>query len=160
MNAIDELRGRARDLFADNDVAKPILLELADRIEREYIEKPEECQMKELKPCPLCGGAATLEHRAEEGDYVIECRNHGWRLEDNPIAGDVGLVSWSDSEDDRIALIEAWNNRHERTCQMEGDPNSMDEMYPTYEFLCSACGGFARGQRFEYCPNCGAKVVE
>ena len=54
----------------------------------------------------------------------------------------------------------------ERTCRMERsftEPSTLDHMQ---EFMCSVCGEYAFLQvlderdRLNYCPNCGAKVVE
>lgn len=52
--------------------------------------------------------------------------------------------------------------RPERTCRI-GRPIYIDPVSepPDFycEFVCSDCGGWvAKG--FDYCPNCGAKVVE
>lgn len=48
----------------------------------------------------------------------------------------------------------------ERTCTMARDEVSKDEMYPTYWFYCSECELSAQGYGFDYCPNCGARVVD
>ena len=86
--------------------------------------------MSELKPCPFCGGEAT-----DYGSFV-QCENEDCEV--NPHA----------------ETIEAWNTRAERTCENKSDTG----------FLCSACsfgdfGGF-HGYTPNYCPNCGARVIQ
>ena len=52
--------------------------------------------------------------------------------------------------------ITAWNTRAERTCR-----NSEKEIYPGgIVFVCSECEGMSVDGQLNYCPNCGAKVVE
>lgn len=97
--------------------------------------------MTELKPCPFCGGEASkrLFYGTRYGVYCDECDAR------------VGGLFGTEAE-----AVEAWNTRAERTC------------YPSenlYGFLmcCSECGRSLKdigGTLFNYCPNCGAKVVE
>ena len=100
----------------------------------------------ELKPCPFCGGVATIETRGTTGVYWIRC----FECE--------ALTCCTDKEH----AIEAWNTRAERTCEcVEHDGYS-------FRFECSACGYVALvhncAVRLDelptYCPNCGAKVVD
>lgn len=107
--------------------------------------------MTELKPCPFCG-STDIE---VEGcvDYIV-CRNCGcFGPDSKPYTFD--------------AAIERWNTRAERTCTFSKRKDDKDP-YPT----CSACGYvtdwhecvwyFDNSFEYEnnYCPNCGAKVVE
>ena len=133
--------------------------------------------MSELKPCPFCGGEASI--RREDDTWIVECKNHGWSDADEDgcrYAGDIGLYvringtlnHWTyeivylekDVEAARLKAIAAWNRRAERTCQdVEGGDF----------FRCSKCGceimRVANGWKplymgdVNYCPNCGAKVV-
>ena len=84
---------------------------------------------KELKPCPFCGGEVTLEKytnptsytdsegntfwRDEPDGWIVECKNHGWSKDAKgvDVAADVALYSWGTSEENKRAIIEAWNTR-------------------------------------------------
>lgn len=105
----------------------------------------------DLKPCPFCGEEGHITMSSD--GYGVECWNRrctDMQMEQLP----------SEAE-----AVRAWNTRVERTCH---------DVYPmaTYCFACSECGHTRRfiqgwnsvthsGQdEFNYCPNCGAKVVE
>lgn len=100
----------------------------------------------ELKPCPFCGGLAhTRQKLLIDGThigYVVFCSNcnvflHGYR---------------------RKKTIEAWNTRAERTCkQVLTECN--DGLMPPFTAHCSRCGA-QWGYTPNYCPDCGARVVE
>ena len=73
--------------------------------------------------------------------------------------GDYPLWDGSKPLFDRLADLIA--PEPERTCQLVRDDDSIDELYPAYDYVCSACGGVCCGQcGYRYCPNCGAKAVE
>ena len=94
----------------------------------------------ELKPCPFCLG---INHH-REGCYIALLAEH---------------VNWSSIDEEE--LNEAWNMRAEHTCTMEYNLEySADEFYPTMAFECSECGHVVIDGIPNYCPNCGAKVME
>lgn len=48
-----------------------------------------------------------------------------------------------------------------RTCSMEYRPEySGDEIYPTEVYKCSKCGWFVNEGKPDYCPSCGAEVID
>lgn len=113
--------------------------------------------MTELKGCPFCGRSehleiVKLEDSMHPKQYKVTC--------DITSGGCGGIGGYRFSKQE---AIEAWNNRHERTCQMIPDED--------YDFVtCSNCGYEeernllyppAGLQIFDgnYCPNCGAKVI-
>lgn len=103
---------------------------------------------EELKPCPFCGGEAEIT-KWHEG-YFVECREQS-------CGGTIGAYKTEEE------TIEAWNTRAERTCR-----NITRHRY--YGFECSECkwsayepndyGNDVNFDDFNYCPSCGAKVVE
>lgn len=118
--------------------------------------------MSELKPCPFCGGRQT--YRKHDGGVWLTTTNHkrGCIMRDA-----LAFVAFN-TEAEAVA---AWNTRAERTCE---DVNEEDN-----DFTCSECGAsmytqiddcwtmIARGglcddviEKPNYCPNCGAKVIE
>lgn len=112
--------------------------------------------MEELKPCPFCGGVANIiDHHNDDGTVSVGCDN-------DTCLGFSGL-GWLYSTE--AAAVRAWNTRAERTCRIENTNG---------EWRCSCCGeavgsddpwceSFTNGNAIEmwnYCPNCGAKVVE
>lgn len=47
------------------------------------------------------------------------------------------------------------------TCSMEYRPEySGDEIYPTEVYRCSRCGWFVNEGKPDYCPSCGAEVID
>lgn len=103
--------------------------------------------MSELKPCPFCGGEARFK---VWGNVVgVECDR-------------CGIGTHTACIDEYQNAIDAWNTRAERTCKR------VDVDGYSFRFECSACGYVALVHNCEtrldelpnYCPNCGAKVVE
>ena len=95
--------------------------------------------MSELKPCPFCGGEAETWDGA--GPWHVVCTE----------CGTIGSPCLSEAE-----AITAWNSRVERTCIREKHGVKMDG---SPRLRCSLCGYGLGDKRFNYCPNCGAKVV-
>ena len=120
--------------------------------------------MRDLLPCPFCGGEVKL-HPTYDTDtdkangYFVMCRNK------NCMALPEAAEYPAEVED-----IKAWNTRAEQTCH---DVNEDD-----HDFTCSECGASMyilvndcwtmigrRGlcddviERPNYCPNCGARVL-
>ena len=95
--------------------------------------------MSELKPCPFCGGE-----------------------EPNPLEHDTDcyyrmfyemMLPRSEVVYPEEKLREAWNTRHERTCEFIPFVEESDDGY------CSKCWALMYEQD-NYCPNCGARVKE
>ena len=110
--------------------------------------------MSELLPCPFCGGEAETCHVTQ----LWEPRNSYWaKCKNCHISG-----THHNTEAEAIA---AWNTRAERTCKFVSSKGS------DYPPVCSECGyelgiydcawyeGGTYGYERNYCPNCGAKVV-
>lgn len=99
--------------------------------------------MTELKPCPFCGGEAHVFHDSLRPQETYPCRVYC----DN---------CWAevDSYSTEAEAIAAWNTRAERTCE-----NLRQHGYNYLE--CSLCGekSYQGDKVFDYCPNCGARVV-
>ena len=106
--------------------------------------------MRELLPCPFCGGEAEMrqlisfdETDGRDGLYSVGCYT------DKCIGEYANNFYFYEAE-----AVEAWNTRAERTCY-----NTQHD----FDFMCSNCGKMLDNGRVigvNYCPNCGAKVVE
>ena len=116
----------------------------------------------ELLPCPFCGGTQDEDGAIDHGEscfvyQLIDMFMYG--------SGSKNIIekAWNTREPmrnieayARIAVQEA-----ERTCRMEMLPPDETRM----RWLCSECSGVHLGEashfvRPNYCPSCGAKVVE
>lgn len=60
------------------------------------------------------------------------------------------------------AVVELFADLIDRpTCSMEYRPEySGDEIYPTEVYRCSKCGWFVNEGKPDYCPSCGAEVID
>lgn len=110
----------------------------------------------ELKPCPFCGGEANLVEDPHNWVWSIGCSN-------DKCLGFSGL-GWTYTSEREAA--EAWNTRAERTCRAipHDNLNESEGMGDAWE-VCSECGALLavitdNQTTPNYCPNCGAKVVE
>lgn len=116
---------------------------------------------EKLKPCPFCGGEASMHHdwSSESGDwYVVDCLNDGcMRDERSAWSGQSVSTGWRKTEAGAVA---AWNRRTERTCCNDLKDSDFGGVWPISHFKCSTCGELFTSYEFDYCPNCGAKVVE
>nr|DAE63979.1 MAG TPA: restriction alleviation protein [Caudoviricetes sp.] len=109
----------------------------------------------ELKPCPHCKNARNIklvEYRPNCSGAVV-CGQCGAR---GPKAKNDHKRSWKEK------AIEGWNTRAERTCHMTmcDDDGDLPAYYRAYR--CDACGEVHNRNKYDYfnfCPNCGAKVV-
>ena len=115
--------------------------------------------MTDLKPCPFCGGEAKMQKSKRWPDdadaavdgYTAVCQNLDCILGGND-------EWWADTEAEAIA---AWNTRAERTCHIEHMPKNENLRCRSW-LQCSECGEEITNypQDWNYCPNCGAKVVD
>lgn len=94
--------------------------------------------MEELKPCPFCG-STNLKQGYVITAPVIEC-------------GNCHAISPNHIDKTEEDIIEAWNTRYERTCHAS-------DLYDNV-FECSECGCMDTDGIRNYCPDCGAKVIE
>lgn len=113
---------------------------------------------EKLKPCPFCGGEASINRPSGRMLFCVVCddcdANSGYYFTEEDAA-------------------RAWNSRAERTCHMvEVETGELADYSDTDEviFHCAAChaergvfsydeDGNVYSARPEYCPNCGTKVV-
>lgn len=99
----------------------------------------------QFKPCPFCGGEASITASESGHGFFVGCLNDGCPI--NPSSGDFLLDGVYDEEMKQAAVNE-WNTRAR----------------PTVGWHCSACHVVSRTIDGEpkpnYCPHCGAKVVE
>ena len=94
-----------------------------------------------LKPCPFCGGEASIYEEIPDG-YIVQCHD---------CCGQTGIMT-------KEHAITAWNARAEQTCRIENS-YLIDEVLdqPCTEL---SCGHVAWQFAPKFCPECGAKVVD
>ena len=103
----------------------------------------------ELKPCPFCGGEAHIS--ASSDGYGVECWNRrciDMQMDELPTEAEA---------------IDAWNTRAERTCTLDGS-HSINYGYApvgtVWEWDLSCGHHIEMDDCPDYCPYCGAKVVD
>ena len=102
--------------------------------------------MSELKSYPFCGGKPKLI------DNFIVCEGCATRMERAIV-----YPRWHESTE----LIQRWNTRAERTCEMVYEPDDPSIHYG--KWTCSECGHWWMYPSYDmsganYCPDCGARV--
>ena len=115
--------------------------------------------MEELKPCPFCGGEASVyltDAYEEDGSWIVDCEG-GHTLVGSKV-GEKYIVVPFETE---AEAIEVWNMRSERTCVVveisdKSESGNPDAFVKQCMFSCGHWGStFDR-----YCRHCGAKVVD
>lgn len=97
--------------------------------------------VEELKPCPFCGGEAEIMEYSDR--FQCGCK-------------DGCCIAWVEEMPvylTRSGAIKDWNTRAERTCEIVDSENKF------VNWECSACGKEIKYSD-NYCPNCGAKVID
>lgn len=100
--------------------------------------------MSGYKPCPFCKDGGKVEVDNPMLGYISGYGFHCIKCD--------AYFQLGDSEEE---AIEAWNTRYERTCHKI--PGRMK--YGTRVPKCSECGQSLGDKRWNYCPNCGARVI-
>ena len=97
--------------------------------------------MSKLLSCPFCGWKAS---ERTVGDYFqIGCPNYAC------IAYIIDMPVYLSRQE----AVNDWNTRAERTCEIVDSENKF------VNWECSACGEEIKYSD-NYCPNCGAKVIQ
>lgn len=117
-----------------------------------------------LKPCPFCGGEALLGLRFP-GDYPFRPYERRWAtVSCGRCAARVTRAGLDGTEEGAAKdAAEAWNTRAERTCRVESE-RIIDYGYTVqraeWTFDLSCGHSVTWDECPDYCPVCGAKVVE
>lgn len=101
-----------------------------------------------LEPCPFCGGEAIYGKSEASGRVRAVCVDC------------LASTDWLAGTDEAAA---AWNRRAERTCNVESSHVEQEIGYYSYlevELSCGHAFTWDDGTPPDYCPNCGAKVVD
>ena len=98
--------------------------------------------MTKLKSCPFCGGEAKMVCDVTCGYELFRVFCTNCRAQAN--------YGWLEAE-----AVELWNTRAERTTTMTTDADSQNW------YSCDSCDADGYAATIpNFCPNCGAKVVE
>lgn len=109
--------------------------------------------MSELKPCPFCGGEAELLRSVPNKEGRV-----WWRVVCKSEECFASYSNFWHMLPDEATT--AWNTRAVRTCAQKRTGRFW-LMSGLPVFMCSNCGEtFDENSANNYCPNCGAKVVE
>lgn len=114
-----------------------------------------------LKPCPFCGGEAELVAGAHrDGGYIenfafVRCKGCGARSYE--------FHECMTPDEVQGYVSGTWNRRAERTCNVE--PSHVEQEIGGYSYLevelsCGHAFTWDDGTPPDYCPSCGAKVVD
>lgn len=99
-----------------------------------------------LESCPFCGKVPRVKYPDQDGGCTLL---HICKFVFNP--------TFATQEE----AIVAWNTRAERTCYSDNEPIRLyNDKY--HVFRCSECHhqvNLCYNSKPNYCPNCGAKVV-
>ena len=108
--------------------------------------------MTELLTCPFCGGEARVFH------FSSAIRDEVWRAVcDKPFCAQ-GPDGYTEAE-----AIAAWNTRAVETCSVVASYSPSDINEEAEWYFAFSCGHELYWDEPEppnYCPNCGAKVVD
>lgn len=127
--------------------------------------------MTELKPCPFCGGNAKLARDVTCGyetfwAFCTDCHaqaNYGHSEAE-------AARTWNVRADDQSQAAAYWRRLYEetvaeRTCTMLRLTDYTCQYM--HRYMCSECGEqveqptvMGKSEPPNYCPNCGAKVVD
>lgn len=108
----------------------------------------------DLLPCPFCGGDAQF---AMERDWVVpgKVMVTAWKVECSRCWASPKPNNYEGS---KAVAAERWNRRAERTCRdFGGEEGTNGE---GYDFACSLCGYCCDLPQPNFCPSCGATVVD
>ena len=115
---------------------------------------------EELKPCPFCGGEASM----ESGRYQLDDGMHAFAHVECLSCGACGsgfTEAESTFEEVELLAADAWNRRAERTCRVESSHEvEGDGCYAYFEYELTCGHEIAWGNQLppSYCPECGRRV--
>lgn len=106
--------------------------------------------MSDMKECPFCGGEGETFESTTFGFAAICSNRDKCSVEPE--------TPFYPTEQE---AVEAWNTRYEKTCNMRD--SQWDDGQCVWGCKCTECGRkftYESGITWNYCPNCGAKVVD
>lgn len=105
--------------------------------------------MSELKPCPFCPPDLSDPEFVAFNRSAFD-RDLHWKVRCQTCGCECGVPE--STKDD---AAEVWNTRAERTCRYERKTTGY-----YVDWTCSECGHIENNGIWNYCPKCGARVVE